>query len=76
MDFKSATDAIIQPVRLPELAKELEVSEASIRQARLKPDARAFRKPPENWQRGVIRIIEARMMSDRKLIQSLMETMS
>lgn len=75
MNFKSATDIVIQPVRLPQLARELGVSEAAVRQARLQPNARAYRKPPENWQRAVIRIAEARMMSDRKLIQSILDSM-
>lgn len=68
MDFKEATDLLFQPVDHAELAKSLEVSVATIRQARLKPAAKAHRSAPKDWPFAVIRLAEQRIMRDRQLI--------
>jgi hypothetical protein len=60
MDFKKATDELTAPVSHEELAAALKVSIPTVRQARLDPSAKAYRRPPEGWARAVIRLAEAK----------------
>ena len=71
MDFKQATDRLFARVDHKEFAKRLGVSVATIRQARLRPEASAHRSPPGNWREAVIRIAEAQIMRYRKLIEDV-----
>jgi hypothetical protein len=73
MNFKEATDGLFDRVDHETLAKKLGVSVASIRQARLKPEAGAHRSPPEDWQSAVIRAAEERVCHYRNLIDRLRE---
>ncbi len=58
MDFKKTTDDLFRRVTHDDLAGELGVSVALIRQARLSPDAEAHRSPPEGWERAALRLAE------------------
>ncbi|HUB45891.1 MAG TPA: hypothetical protein VMB73_12965 [Acetobacteraceae bacterium] len=73
MDFKEATDSLFAGVDHQELAERLGVSVASIRQARLRPDAKAHRSPPPHWPEAVIRMSEAQIMRYRGLIEAVRE---
>jgi hypothetical protein len=54
MNFREATDVLFDPIDHGALAEKLHVSVASIRQARLKPEAAAHRAPPREWERAVV----------------------
>lgn len=56
MDFKEATDSLFNRIDHEALAKALGVSVASIRQARLRSGAGAYRNPPNGWQAGVVKL--------------------
>lgn len=71
MDFRKATDALFDRVTHDDLAAELEVSVASIRQARLTPTAEAHRGAPEGWQQAVMRLAERRERHFRQLFEKL-----
>ena len=71
MNFKTATDRLFSRVDHPDLAKALGVSVASIRQARLRPDALAHRSPPPEWENAVVRLAEERVWHFRKLIEEI-----
>jgi len=71
MTFKKATDRLFSRVDHEDLAKALKVSVASIRQARLSPDALAHRSPPPDWETAVLRIAEERVLHFRKLIDEI-----
>jgi hypothetical protein len=71
MNFKEATDALFDRVSHEELADSLGVSVASIRQARLSPNAKAFRESPPGWCKAVIELAEKRSAHYRKLIERL-----
>lgn len=71
MDFKEATDGLFNRVDHEELATRLGVSVATIRQARLKPEAGAHRSPPPEWKDAVIRLAEERVWHYRKLIEEV-----
>jgi hypothetical protein len=71
MNFKEATDTLFNGISHAELAKELGVSVASIRQARLRSDADAHRSPPPGWEKAVIQLAAVRIQAYQKLIKSL-----
>ena len=71
MDFREATDGLFAKVDHQDLARALGVSVASIRQARLKPEAQAHRTAPEDWEAAVIRLAEERAGHYRRLIEQL-----
>jgi hypothetical protein len=71
MNFKNATDRLFSRIDHKDLAKALGVSVASIRQARLRPDALAHRSPPPEWENAVVRLAEERVWHFRKLIEEM-----
>ena len=71
MNFKTATDRLFSRVDHKDLAKALGVSVASIRQARLRPDALAHRSPPPDWEKALIHLAEERVWHFRKLIEEM-----
>jgi hypothetical protein len=71
MTFKKATDRLFSRVDHENLAKVLGVSIASIRQARLSPDALAHRTPPPDWETAVLRLAEERVRYFQKLVEEL-----
>lgn len=71
MDFKKATDSLFDRIDHAELAEALGVSVATIRQARLSPNAKAHRQPPERWPAAVIRLAEKRSEHYKRLANSL-----
>lgn len=71
MNFKKATDDLFANVTHQELASELEVSVASIRQARLTGGALAHRAPPQGWERAVLKLARARERHFRRLADKL-----
>ena len=71
MNFKEATDGLFARVDHEDLAKRLGISIASIRQARLSPQADAHRSPPSNWESAIIRLAEERIGHYRKLIEDV-----
>jgi transposase len=71
MDFREATENLCAGVSHEELAKALGVSVATVRQARLRPDAKAHRSPPGHWKAAVIRLAEKRVSQYRRLLSQL-----
>ena len=71
MDFKKATDELTAPVSHQELAAALKVSIPTVRQARLIPSAKAYRSPPEGWERAVARLAEAKAERLKRLAARL-----
>ncbi len=71
MNFTAATDALFERVTHEDLADALGGSVASIRQARLDPDANAYRNPPEGWEKAVKALAESRARHFQKLVRGL-----
>lgn len=74
MDFKQATDELLAPFRHEKLAFALGVSVPSIRQARLKSSAKAYRKPPEGWEGALADLAEMESARLYRLSQTLNKT--
>lgn len=71
MDFKEATDSLFNGLDHARLAKQLGVSVATVRQARLKPTAGAHRSPPPGWKEGVAKLAADQLAHYRWLLESL-----
>jgi hypothetical protein len=56
MDFTEATDRLTKGVSLADLARELRASYGLIRQARMDPTSKSYRKPPRGWEQAVARL--------------------
>lgn len=56
---------------LTDIAAETEMSEATVRRARLEPSSSAYRSPPSNWKDAIVRLAEQRIESLRELINAL-----
>jgi DNA-binding GntR family transcriptional regulator len=68
MDFKKATDALLDRVTQEELAEKLGVSIPTIRQARLSEESMAYRTPPKAWHEAVRALAESRLRHFQNLI--------
>ena len=71
MDFKKATDGLMAGMTRGEIADALGCSEATVRQARLEPEAKAHRKPPEGWERIVRKLAEQKAQYFKRLADRL-----
>jgi hypothetical protein len=71
MNFKEATNILFNGVSQGDLARILGVSIASIRQARLREDAKAHRSPPEKWEEAVIQLAAQRIRDYQRLVSRL-----
>jgi hypothetical protein len=71
MDFREATETLCLGVPHEDLARALGVSVATVRQARLRSEAKAHRSPPCDWEAAVIRLAEERLSKYRELIDAL-----
>jgi hypothetical protein len=71
MNFREATDDLCDAVSHEELAKALGVSVATVRQARLRSDAKAHRAPPGDWKRAVTSLAKQRVEHYRVLLERL-----
>jgi hypothetical protein len=67
MNFKQATDALLESVTLEDLADALGASVQAIRQARAAESSTAYRSPPPGWGAGVKRLAKRRADSLQKL---------
>lgn len=56
MNFKQATDALLESVTLEDLAKELGASIQALRQARAAESSTAHRAPPTGWNGAVAKL--------------------
>ena len=74
MEFREAVDALCAPLHHEDVAKALNVSLQTVRQARLPEDSTAFRAAPKNWKGAIIRLAECRILYYRKLIEKLRNT--
>ncbi len=71
MNFKNATDLLIQKVTVADIAAACGSHVNSVERARLSPDTRHYREPPPGWIAAVARLAHAR---GRQLI-ALAETL-
>lgn len=60
MDFKKATEELMAGMTREQIAAALDCSEATVRQARLEPSAKAHRNPPEGWEAKVAKLAKQR----------------
>ena len=71
MNFKQATDVLMDAVTLEDLAMEMGVSVQTLRQARAKPNTTAHRTPPAGWQEAASKLAESKASEYKKLAREL-----
>lgn len=71
MDFVDATDQLTRGVSLADVAEELGASYGLIRQSRMDPTSRSYRRPPDGWQAAVARLAERRARELQELKSQL-----
>lgn len=71
MDYKEATDRLLERITTADLASELGVSQNAIARARLDPTTRDFRPPPSGWQAAVARLAGERASRLLRLQEAL-----
>ena len=71
MNFKQATDALMESVTMEDLAKEMGVSVQALRQARAAENSTARRSPPAGWEVGVKKLAEVRATRLKKLASAM-----
>jgi methyltransferase (TIGR00027 family) len=62
VDYKEATDRLLERITTEDLASELGISQNAIARARLDPATRDFRPPPIGWQAAVARLAGERAL--------------
>jgi len=60
MNFKQATDALLESITLEDLATAMGVSIQAVRQARAMEDKASHRSPPEGWESAVAKLAKRR----------------
>jgi len=76
MNFNGATDGLFDRIGHEELADALGVSVASIRQARLSPQAKAHREPPSGWEAVVLSLARKRLVHYQRLVVQMERVVS
>jgi hypothetical protein len=71
MKFREAVDSLCSALTHEDVAKALGVSVQTVRQARMQEESKAFRTPPKNWEKAIIRLAESRIAYCRGLIEKL-----
>lgn len=61
MNFRKATDELLEAVTLEDLAEALGASVQAVRQARAAEGTTAHRAPPPGWERATIRLANRRL---------------
>lgn len=60
MDFREATDRLIERVTLADIAEACGSAVNSIERARLEGESRHYREPPPNWKAAISRLARER----------------
>lgn len=71
MNFKEATDLLIQKVTVAEIAEACGSHVNSVERARLSPDTRHYREPPPGWIAAVARLARERGQQLNALAEAL-----
>jgi hypothetical protein len=73
MNFRDATDALLEGISHDDLANALGCSVATVRQARLGGGAKARRTPPEGWESVVARLAKRQAEHFQRLALKMRE---
>lgn len=71
MDFRNATDQLIQRITLVDIAEACGSAVNSIERARLDVDSRHHREPPPDWEAAVARLARERGLELVRLAEEL-----
>jgi hypothetical protein len=68
MNFKQATDALLESITLEDLADAMGLSVQTIRQARVTEGAKSHRAPPAGWEAAIRQLAAEREQHFKSLV--------
>jgi hypothetical protein len=71
MNFKKATDALLESVTLEDLASALGASVQAVRQARAQEGAPGYRRPPAGWEAAAAKLARRQAAKFHRLADRL-----
>jgi hypothetical protein len=71
INFRKATDDLLDVISHEELAKALGCSVATLRQARRDEGTASYRSPPKGWEAGVAKLADQKAEKLRRLATRL-----
>ena len=71
LDFRAATEALFERVKVEDLAGELGCSPQSIKQARMAEDTDGRRSPPPGWEAAAARLAKRKAEHFKRLAERL-----
>jgi hypothetical protein len=71
LDFTAATDPLVSPIKLEDLAKAIGCSLASVKQARMAGEKDGKRAAPPGWEAAVARLARQKAVQLQKLADKL-----
>ena len=71
MDFRKATDALVDCCRLHDVAAALGCSYSTVTQARMDMENPAFRTPPVGWKKALAKLARRRAKELERLAEEL-----
>src|SRR5665213_3457290 len=69
MNFRRATDVLLEAITLDDLAKAMGVSLQALRQTRANPETTAHRPPPTGWEAAIAALAKRRSADYKRLAQ-------
>jgi predicted transcriptional regulator len=76
MNFKEATNLLCEGLGHEDVAKMLHVSVQAVRQARLSPNAKAFRHAPQGWEGAILELARKRLAHYQRLVVQMEKVVS
>lgn len=72
IDFKRASDRVAAArITLADMARSVGVEHQTLRRARLDPESKSYREPPEGWEKSVAKLAQKRASDLIKLAEEL-----
>ena len=71
MNFRKATDDLLDVISHEELAKTLGCSVATVRQARRTEGTASYRSPPKGWETAIAKLADQKAEKLRRLAAKL-----
>lgn len=70
IDFRAATEALFDRIRVEDLAEELDCSPESIKQARM-AEGTGHRTPPSGWEAAAAKLVKKKAEQFKRLADRL-----
>ena len=74
MNFRTVANRLQElGVTNEEMGRALGVAESTVRAYRLRPESSGYRRPPEEWERAIVKLVRGRSSGLDELAEELRE---